>query len=237
MSLRSRFWDFILKRMLVTYLTLIPSFFLAVISLSFLSIGILVIQVILILIGTYAMFRKYEQEKAHEKLIEEEKFTKKLQVFLEEFEDRIGSSGYGYSLLNIAFRIANDKTIQERTKAWSFLLHSVLDDLTKKTSSLKEKLKQGTTFSIAFKEFQNLLFLLRDFTTHFYNMVEETKQVKDFSQDTDFQKIYYKRLHGEFNNYMDRLSSFSDDLKAEFNLRLTKDSIKHLKDLDELYKS
>jgi hypothetical protein len=36
---------------------------------------------ILIIIGTYLMFKQYEKEKASEKVSKEERFTKKLSVF------------------------------------------------------------------------------------------------------------------------------------------------------------
>ena len=222
--------------MLVTYFTLIPSLLLAIISLSLLSIGIFTAQLILILIGTYMMFGEYEKEKAREKLVEEEKFTRKLQVLFEEFKDKIGSSAYVYSLPNASLRIAEDEMIRKRTEAWSLHLRSLVDNLTKEANLLDEKLKKGIRFSLAFEDFQNLLSLLRRIKDTFYIMFVEIKQVKDFTQVSDFQKIY-RRCYSEFNNYMDRLSSFSDDLKAEFNLRLSKDSVKRLKDLNELYKS
>jgi hypothetical protein len=227
-----KFLDFILKRVLVTYLTLIPSFFLVVISLSLLSVGIFVIQVVLVLTGTFIMYRKYEKEKAQ---VEEEKFIKKLRVLFEEFEDKVSHAGYGYSLLNAALRIAENDAIQKRTKAWSVYLRSILDNIHSKSKLLDEKLKKETKFSTVFNDFQSLLFFLRDFRTAFYDMVKETMQDKNFSQDADFQKVY-RRLYEEYNNYMDRLVSFSDELKAQFNLRLAKDFIEHLKDLNELYK-
>jgi hypothetical protein len=182
------------------------------------------------------MFRHYEEERAVEERLREEKFIKKLSVFFKEFKDKIGDSGYGYSLVCIAFVIANDEVIQKRTKAWTSYLHSLLDELNKKVSLLDEKLKTLTTFYTVFGDFRSLLFLLRNFRTAFYNMVEETKHDKDFSQDTGFQTLY-KRLHEEYNNYMDRLRSFSDDLKVEFDIELGKDEIEHLKDLNTLYKS
>jgi tRNA G10 N-methylase Trm11 len=132
--------------------------------------------------------------------------------------------------------IATNDLIQKRTKAWTFYLHSLLDMLDKNTNLLDEKLKKGTTFSIAFEDFRNLLFSFRKFRDAFYSMVEETKQDKDFSQDTIFLKEY-KRLYEEYNNYMDRLKNFSDDLRVEFNLELSEDLIEHLKDLNELYKT
>jgi len=227
-----KFLDFILKRVLVTYLTLIPSFFLVAISLSLLSVGIFVIQVVLVLTGTFIMYRKYEKEKAQ---VEEEKFIKKLRVLFEEFEDKVSHAGYGYSLLNAALRIAENDAIQKRTKAWSVYLRSILDNIHSKSKLLDEKLKKETKFSTVFNDFQSLLFFLRDFRTAFYDMVKETMQDKNFSQDADFQKVY-RRLYEEYNNYMDRLVSFSDELKAQFNLRLAKDFIEHLKDLNELYK-
>jgi len=236
MSLHGRFWDFIQKRVLLALLTLILSLFLTIISLSLISVGIFVANVIIFLIGSYLMFRHYEKERAIEKLLREEKFTKKLSVFFKEFKEKIADSGYAYSLVNIAFMIASNDLIQKRTKAWTSFLHSLLDKLDKKVNSLDEKLKKETTFSIAFEDFRNLLFLFTDFRTAFYSMVEETKRDKDFSQETEFQ-TRYKRLYEEYNNFMDRLRSFADDLKAEFDLGLSKDEIEHLKDLNILYQS
>ena len=46
-------------------------------------------------------------------------------------------------------------------------------------------------------------------------MIEETKDIKDFKKEEYFRQKY-KRTREEFNKYMDRLSNFSDDLKAEF---------------------
>lgn len=235
-SFPHKFGDFVLKRMLVTYLTLIPSFFLTIISLSFSSMVLFMVHVVLVLIGTFMMFRKYEEEKTREELLEEEKFTKKLKVFFEEFKGKISSSGYGYSLLNVAFRIASDEAVQRRTKAWTFHLHSLMDNMTSKSNLLDEKLKSLTTFLTVFEDFQNILFLLRDFRTAFYSMVEETKQDKAFGQDTDFEK-QYKRLFEEYNNYMDRLRIFSDDLKVGFDLELSKEIVEHLKDFTALFPS
>jgi len=64
-------------------------------------------------------------------------------------------------------------------------------------------------------------------------MIKETKQSKDFTQDSDFQKIY-KRLYEEHNKYMDKLGIFSDECEAQFNLKLYIGSIEHLKDLNQL---
>jgi hypothetical protein len=126
MSLHGRFWDFIQKRVLLALLTLILSLFLTIISLSLISVGIFVANVIIFLIGSYLMFRHYEKERAIEKLLREEKFTKKLSVFFKEFKEKMADSGYAYSLVNIAFMIASNDLIQKRTKAWTSFLHFVL---------------------------------------------------------------------------------------------------------------
>jgi len=233
-----RFWSFILKHMLVTYLTLIPSFFLSIISLSLLSVGIFLIHLALILIGTIVMFRKYVEEKVFEEYekfrIQQQKFTKKLEVLFKEFKNKIADSGRAYSLLNIAFIIANDKAIQNRTKAWSLHLRSLLDEINKKTSLLDEKLKEENLyFSIFFRDFQDLLFLLRDFRKAFYMMVEETRQDKDWSKDINFSKAY-KKFSEEYNNYVDRLKIFADEVKAEFGESICEDLTEHVKSLNEL---
>ena len=219
--------------MLVTYLTLIPSLLLAIISLSLFSVVIFTAQVILILIGTQVMFGEYKKEEEREKLVEEKKFTRKLQVLFEEFRDKIGHPGRVYSLPSASLRIAEDETIRKRTEAWSLHLRSLVDNLTKEVDLLDAKLKKRIRFSMAFEDFQNLLSLLTRIKDTFYKMFAEIKQVKDFTQVSDFQRIY-KRLYDEYNKYMDKLGIFSDECKAQFNLKLNKDSIEHLKDLNQL---
>jgi len=227
------FWVFIKKRMLVTYLTLIPSLLLAIFSLSFLSIGIFMVQVAIILIGTYVMFGEYQKERAREKLIEEEKFSKRLQVHLNALRDKIGNSAYAFSLLSASLRIAEDENIRKRTEAWSLHFRSFMNNFTEEADILVKKLEKGIGFHDAFENFKNLLSLHRDIKETFYKMIKETKQSKDFTQDSDFQKIY-KRLYEEHNKYMDKLGIFSDECEAQFNLKLYIGSIEHLKDLNQL---
>jgi hypothetical protein len=90
--------------MLVTYLTLIPSVIYAVISQSSLSIGIFIVSLILVLVGTWIMFGKFEEERLTD-------FTKKLEVLLEQLEDKITNPAYIYSLPSIALEIARNKEV------------------------------------------------------------------------------------------------------------------------------
>jgi len=179
------------------------------------------------------------------KRLEQEKllrFTKKLSILVREFKEHTASLGYGYSLPNIALRIANDKTVIERTSAWKKSLTRLSNDLAKSSLKLCEKIencvraREGSEFVKLFEDFRGLLASVRDFKEEFYSMINETKDIKNFILEESFVKTY-TRSSEEFNGYMGRLRIFSDDVEAEFNMRLHRDLIEHLKDLHELYKS
>lgn len=223
------FISFLQNRMIVTLLLLI---FTLINGIFFLPREVSIpLPIIVFLLGSFIMFRQYQHERTL-------RFTNKLRVFIKEFQDKIASSRYGYSLPNIVIRISNDKAILEQKKAWNIFLLRLANGLTKKSVELLERVMKGngTRFFEIFEDFRNLLFDLRDLRTQFYNMVEDTKEITNFSQIPDFRKMY-KRFSEEYDNYMDRLKNFSDDLEGEFGLTLSKGSIEHIKDLNELYKS
>jgi len=227
-------WEFIKTRLLIALLGLIFTIINSLISSSPISVGLSIAFAIVFVGGGYIMFRSYKREKEIEKVAREKKFLNKLRVFLEEFKSMIGNTSYAYSLPSVAFEIANDKIIQKKTKAWNIIFSLLTQELDNQTASLEDDLKKETSFLKAFKKFEKLLFLLKRLRLHFYGMIIETKDIKDFSKEENFRQKY-KRTRKEFNNYMDRLSNFSDDLKAEFNLILDRELIEHLKNLDELY--
>lgn len=229
-----KFWNFMLRRMLVTYLTLIPSFFLTMISLSPPSLGIFVIQVILVLIGTFVMYRKYDEEKTIE-------FTKKLGVFVEKFKDKMTDPAYIYSLHSIALEVARKKEVFNKTRAWDKLLSTLSEDLTNKVCALHEKIEtsSGKEFTSLFEDFRQILTSLKKFKKRFYEMVDEIGKINFaliFGLDAQFQGRF-NRLHKEYNGYMDRLAIFSDDIKAKLGLALDEDLIQHIHSLSELCKT
>jgi hypothetical protein len=192
-----------------------------------------------------ADLKKKVNEDEFKKMFEQEKllrFVKKLHILVREFKENIARSGYGYSLPTSALRIANDKAVIDRTSAWKNSLTRLSNDLDEQSLNLYEKIEkcvkteEGSKFVELFEDFRGLLASLRDFKNEFYNMINETKTIKNFSQEEDFLK-QYTRCREEYNDYMNRIRIFSDDVKAEFDRWFARDLIEHLKDLHELYKS
>lgn len=157
---------------------------------------------------------------------------------LDDFEDDI-FGGKFYSIVNIAHRIATDKDIEETTGAWKIHVEHIKEDLTKELRELYDKVKNyikrgnGTEFHSIIDAFRTVLNHLQDFKETLYKMLQETKPIKDFSKDTEFQKRF-KRFKEEFNSYMERLVNYSADLKAELQLDLGKSLVKKVVDLNEL---
>jgi len=226
------FVSFIMNKMLVGMLLLVLALVNAIVYLPReVSIPL---PIVIFFAGSYVLFKRFRREKSL-------KFANKLRVLMEEFREKIIHGGYGYSIVNIAYRIAGDKTIiQDKTSAWSILFSSIWKNLTKKSDEVYDRVTKyaqrgnGTDFNSIFEDFRTVLSLLQDFKSNLYNMINETKQIKNFGQDPDFQKIY-KRFKEEFDNYIDRLVNYSDDIKAELQLSLSKDLLEKVADLNELY--
>jgi hypothetical protein len=222
------FASFMFHKLIITLLLLVLALINAILFLpKEISVSL---PIFIFIIGAIVLYREEKRSK-------EFKFVNRLQDFVTDFKERIADSSYAYSLISISFWIANDETVKYRTTAWHLFLHHLNENLTRQTIILHEKVRQRKTeFTILFEDFNNLLFLLRDFKKQFYNIVDDTRKTKDFSKDLKFTE-HYKRLCAEFNKYMDKLDIFSDDVKAEFGLSLSKDVTEHIKDLNELYKS
>jgi len=227
-----KFWDFVLRRMLVTYLTLIPSFLLTIISLSFLSAGILAIHITLVLIGTFVMFKQHALEKSIE-------ITKKVGVFVEDLKNKIADPTYVYSLPLIALEVARSEKILKKTQAWDQLLSKLSEELTNEICTLHERIikSSGKDFSSLFKDFCHTLTLLKKLKKGFYKMVDEIGKINfamDFGQDMQF-RDRFKRLSEEYNGYMGRLMTFSDNLKAETGMKLDENLLEHICSASELF--
>lgn len=197
------------------------------------------LPIVVFIVGAIIVYR--EEKRKRELLYREEKrkkelrFINRLKDFVKVFNEKITNAPYTYSLISIAFRIANDKTIQEKTKAWHLFLYHLDEELTKQGILLDERVKRRKEeFTSLFEDFNSLLSLLRNFKKRFYDMVNDTKKTKGFSNDSKFKKEY-KRFCEEFNRYMDKLEIFSDEVKAEFGISLSKDLTEHVKDFSELY--
>lgn len=232
-SLVRKLLVFIKKRMLVAYLTLIPSLLLTLFSLSYRSMVIFAFQLLMVLIGTYVMFRDYNEEKKLEKLSEENKFIEKLKVHLKNLKNEIGHANYDCSLLQLSMLISRDGSLQSRTTAWSRLFNYLIENFNLELDKLINKLDEEIEFSEVFINFQDLLSLLERIRIEFYDMIKEIKPLKDFSQDPFYQKKYSK-LYDEYNRYMDKLGNLSDECESKFNLKLSKHLIEHLKEFDQL---
>ena len=214
--------------MLVTFLLLIVALMTALFSLpKEVSISL---PIVVFILGAIFLYRE-------EKHTKELRFINRLENLVKDFNEKIASSPYSYSLIAIAFWIANDEKIKEKTIAWHLFLNNLNEDFTKQGILLYDRIrKRKGEFASLFEDFSNLLSLFRNFKKQFYNMVNDTKHTKDFSKDSNFEK-HYKRFCEEFNKYMDKLENFSDEIKAEFGLSLNEDLVKHVEDLSELYKS
>lgn len=106
--------DFILSHMLVAYLTLILTVSNVLISQSLLSLVLFSANLILVFIGTWVMYRRFGEER----LVD---FTRKLNIFTKELEDKITDPAYVYSLPSVALEIAGDKRVLS-IQAWEKLL-------------------------------------------------------------------------------------------------------------------
>lgn len=197
----------------------------------FLSLSIEIsvsLMIIVFIVGAIILYREEKRKK-------ELRFINRLKDFLKVFNEKITDVAYTYSLISIAFRIANDETIREKTIGWHLFLQYQDEELTKQGILLNEKVKQRKEdFTSLFEDFKGLLSLLRNFKKRFYDMVNDTKKIKSFSNDSKFKKEY-KRFYEEFNKYMDKLDNFSDEVKAEFEISLSKDLTEHVKDFNELH--
>lgn len=222
--------DFILKRMLVAYLTLIPSVIYAVISQSSLSIGIFIVSLILVLVGTWIMFGKFEEERLTD-------FTKKLEVLLEQLEDKITNPAYIYSLPSIALEIARNKEVLGNTKAWDKLLTKHSEDLTNNMIALSKRIESDKKqFRAHLREFCQTLTSTQKFKKDFYDMFHETRHLVVYYSSSEF-KRKYDRVSDEYNRYMDKVKIFSDDVKANFSESLEESMTEHIKGFNELFPS
>lgn len=221
------FIHFIYSALLVSFLLLIMAI---VNALSFLPREIsFSLPIVVFFIGAIIQFRAQKRRK-------EFGFINRLKNFVRDFNDKIANISYSYSLISIAFRIANHETIRQKTIAWQLFLSRLNEDLTKKGILLSDRIEHRKgEFTSLFEDFRTLLSLFGEFKRQLYNMLNDTKETKDFSKDSGFEKIY-KRFNEEFNKYMDKLEIFSDEVKAEFGLSLREDLTEHVKDLNELYK-
>lgn len=233
-----KFLDFIVKHELVTYLTLIPSFALTMLSLSidqsvsYISIGIFAVHIILVLVGTFVMYRKHSLGKSVE-------FTRKLGVFVDEFTDKITNPTYSYSLPSFALKVARSKTVLEKTQAWEQFLSKLSEELTNRICILEETIKKsnGKNFPSLLKEFCHTLTLLRKFKMRFYKMIDEYGRIQfatDFAKDSQTENRF-KRLSKEYNGYMNRLRDFSDDLKAEMSMKLDDKLLEHICSAEDIW--
>jgi len=229
----SKFWNFISRHTLLAYLGLIPPFVLAVISPSPLTIGIFLIQVIVILTGTFVMYRKYGEDL----LIES---SKKLKVFTKYFMDEIIDSQVIYSLPCIALEVASNDAIL-KNRVWYEYLLKLYEDLTNKIYALYERIEKdnGKEFKNYLEDFQKALGSLQEFKRKFYEMVHEIGEINfatNFGLNAKF-KARYTRLHDKFNSYMNNLETFSYDIEASLGVALNKKLIEHIYNLSELCKT
>ena len=220
--------DFILRRMLVTYLTLIPSALFVVISQSLLSLGIFSVQLILVLIGTWVMHRKFDEERIID-------FTKKLNIFVKELEDKVTDPAYNYSLPSIALEIARNKMVFRNTQAWDMLLTKLSEDLTNNAIALDKRIEaNGKQFRIYLNGFRQTLVSLQKFKKRFYDMISEASYLGVYYNNSEFRKRY-ERSSEEYNRYMDKLKIFSDDIKVKFEESLDENLTEHVKGNNELF--
>lgn len=224
------FKDFLLKRMLVTYLTLIPSAVLVLFSPSLLSLGIFSFTLILVLVGTVLMHRKFEEEK----LVES---TRRLNIFVEEFNDKIGNLAYVYSLPSIALEIARDRRVLVDTQAWDKLLTKLSEDLANNGIELTKRIEADEgKFKAHLNDFRKILASLREFKKGFYDMLSEARHLIVYYSSEEF-KNRYEKASEEYNRYMDKLKIFSDEIKVRFRESLDENLTEHIQGFSKLFPS
>jgi hypothetical protein len=217
--------------MLVTYLTLIPSVLYVVVSQSLLSLGIFSIQLILVLVGTWVMYRKFEEER----LVDLIDFTKKLDIFVKELKDKVIDPAYNCSLPCIALEIARNKKVFRNTQAWDKLLTKLSEDLTNDTIALDKRIEaDGKQFRIHLKGFRQTLVSMQEFKKRFYEMISEASYLGVYYNNPEFKKIY-ERSSEEYNRCMEKLKIFSDDIKVKFEESLDENLTERVKGYDELF--
>jgi hypothetical protein len=228
--------DFILKRMLVAYLALIPSGLNAIILQSLLSIVIFSSNLILVLIGTWIMYRKFKEEKRmleQEKLVE---YSRRLDVFVEKFNDKIGHVGDSLSLLCIALEIARDRNVLE-SQAWAKYLTKLSEDLMIDGIGLRERIRvHEEQFKAHLSDFRRILDSLREFKKRFYEMLSDARHLISSYSGAEF-KNRYEQASEEYNRYMDDLKTFSNEIKAKFGESLDEKLTGHIQGFDKLFQS
>jgi hypothetical protein len=227
--------------MLVAYLVLIPSGLAAVISIlnvivpqPLLSLGVFCAQLIFVIFGTVLMYRKSEEEKPIE-------FARKLNVFVEYLRDKIVDTAYNYSLPCVALEIARDNNVFRNTQAWDKLVTKLSEELMNNAIALVKRIEyNGKEFRAYLNEFRQMLDSLQKFKKRFYEMIIEACSLPSlpnlpvFWERPEFKKMY-ERMSKEYNGYMDRLRSFSDDTKAELRESLNEKLFEYVKGFDELF--
>jgi len=185
----------------------------------------------------------YREESRKEKLTHitkkserEDRFIRRLNGLVDDFVNNLVNVADTHSITSIANEIVNDGIIRQHRPVWGLFLSHLNEDLTKKGILLNNRIDQRKTeFKILFQDFATLLSFLRKFKNKFYEMVADTKKInQSFVSDSQF-KIKYGKFSEKFNKYMDKLDNFSDEVKAEFEISLSKNVTEHIKGLDELY--
>lgn len=226
--------DFITRRMLVTYFVLVLSGLGVVISVlntivpqSLLSLSVFCAQLIFVIFGTLFMYRRSEEQKPIE-------FSRKLDVFAEDFVTKIVNLAYIYSLPYIALEIAGNRDVVG-TQAWSDLLTKLSENLTNNTIALRERIKvDGKQFRTHLNDFRQVLSSLREFKKSFYKMIPEIRHPTAHYSSSEFKKQYDK-AYEEYNRCMDEIKIFSKEIKVSFAESIDENLTEHVKGFDELF--
>jgi hypothetical protein len=228
--------DFITRHMLVTYLVLLPSGLGVVISIlnivvpqSLLSLSVFCTQLIFVILGTMFMYRKSEEQ-------EPIRFSRKLDVFVENSVTKIVNPAYIYSLSSIALEIAWNKEVHG-TQAWDKLLTRHSEDLTNNVIALSKRIEADRKqFRVHLDDFRQTLTSLREFKKDFYDMISEARHLVVYYNSSEFKKRY-ERFSEEYNRCMDSLKLFSTDAQVKFAESLDENLTEHVKGFDELFRN
>lgn len=209
--------------MLVTYLSLLPTFIGVVLLRSFAVLLVFAVQLGVVLVGTVPMFGDYRKEMTKE----EELLLRKLDILLTDSQ-KVLNNGYSYSLTGFAYSIASQPSVTKITQAWNLFINQNGRDLSERLGALTSKSKSESSFPDAFKEFDDLLQHLFLFRDSFYRMVAEVKSYYDFQTDIGRREVYRKVIE-EHDSLMNRARLFSDDVKARTGLFLSENNLENLK--------
>ena len=182
--------SFIIKRMLVAYLTLGVS---AALDAYFFHNYITTIVLLpVVLGGSFVMYWFYKKDMA----TEQNRFIEELNEYVSEFRYQIAASNNEKSLLRFALDVTQKDAVRKHTIAWDILVSKYVNDLERNVAIYAIRLEKPmqNSFATLLKEFENYL---RDFTTFrdniFFPMITRNKdRISELRDALAVSKLLFK---------------------------------------------